>query len=162
MANYPTYTGYTPTYQSQFNQPIYPQPQYATMPQNQSQMSRTGIEVMYATESEATNYLVEPNRKILFIITDKPMQIFKATDSMGISTSKRYKTEEMNNLSTEAQTPEFDPKEFVKHDDLNGFVTNEMLENKISSVTSTISKQIDDIKKSIKIQEILKGDKSNG
>lgn len=162
MSGYPTYTGYTPSYQSQFNQPIYPQPQYNNMPQAQSQMSRTGIEVMYATESEATNYLVEPNRKILFIITDKPMQIFKATDSMGISTSKRYKTEEMNNLSTDTQTAEFDPKEFVKQGDLKPFVTSEVLDGKISSLSETITKQLDEIRKSIKIQEILKGDKNNG
>ncbi len=159
---YPTYTGYTPSYQSQFNQPTYPQPQYSSIPQNPQQMNRTGIEVMYATESEATNYLVEPNRKILFIVTDKPMQIFKATDAMGISTSKRYKMEEMNNLSTETQTSEFDPKEFVKRNDLNGFVTSDALDKRISSLSDTISKQIEDVKKSIKIQEFLKGDKNNG
>ena len=77
MAGYP-YNNYN--YQSPYGQ-NFVQPQY----QNRG----IGIDVMYATEAEATTYLVEAGKKIMFILTDKPMAIIKGTDGLGFSKSTR-------------------------------------------------------------------------
>lgn len=122
------------------------------------------MEVRYAKYEEAVPYLVtEPNKKMLFIITDKPMMIFKATDVMGISTTEYYKTEKVDNLSTETKSPEFDPKEFVRMKDLSQFINEETLNAKFDEFTKTFTKQIDDLSRKIKIKEILsEGEKKDG
>ena len=141
MPNYPNYMNYA--------QPMgYAAPQQMNYQPQQPQ--GTGIEVVYATESEAINYLVPIGKKMLFIITDKPKCIFKATDGLGYSTSDHYKMEKLPNNPTEEQKQE----NFVKPDDLKGFVTAESFNSKIAE----ISQQIEDIKK-IKMQTFNKENK---
>lgn len=147
-SGYAGYGGYGPMFQNAYN----PQPYQSVqqnMQQQNPQQNRTGIEVMYATESEATSFLVEPNRKILFIITDKPMSIFKATDAMGISTTKRYKMEELNETPTETAKTEIDTKEFVKQEDFKD------LSKKIEIMQKEYNKKFDEIQKGV-IGKILK------
>lgn len=133
MASYPAYNGY----QSPYNQSIpYMQPQYSMQ-----QTRGSGIEVVYATEAEATTHLVDAGKKMLFIITDKPMMIFKATDMLGFSTIERYKTEKVSENTTDDKTLENDIKNCVKLEDLKGYLKVEDLE--------TINKRLHNIESRI-------------
>lgn len=148
-------------YQNTYGQPLYPQQQYI-QPQP-TQQGGSLIEVRYAKYEEAMPFLVtEPNKKILFIITDKPMMVFKATDSMGISTTEQYKTEKVDNVSTETKTLEFDPKDYAKTSDLNGFINEETLNAKLDQFNKEFSKKIDDLSRKIKIKEILNEEAKDG
>lgn len=140
--NYPNYN----TYPSNYGQVLYPQNQNYIQ-QNMNPNPNMLIEVKYAKYDEAIPFLVtEPNKKILFIITDKQMMIFKSTDSMGISTTEMYKTEKIDNETNETKALSFNPDEFVKTDDLN---------NRLEDLNKSIAKQIDDLSRKIKIKEIM-------
>lgn len=128
-------------YQNTYGQPLYPQQPYI-QPQ-QTQPVGSLIEVRYAKYEEAMPFLVtEPNKKILFIITDKPMMVFKATDGMGISTTEQYKTQKIDNSTEETKTLDFDPKDYAKKEDLDKLI-------------KSIDKQISDLTRRVKIKEIL-------
>ena len=138
--NYPNYN----MYPNNYGQVLYPQNQNFIQ---QNQNPNMLIEVKYAKYDEAIQFLLtEPNKKILFIITDKAMMIFKSTDSMGISTTEMYKTEKIDNGTNETKTLSFNPDEFVKTDDLN---------NRLEDLNKSISKQIDDLSRKIRIKEIM-------
>lgn len=153
---YPTYTGYNPVYQSPFNQPsAYPQPQFASMQATQqpikNTMSRAGFsDVIYATEKEAESQIVDPNNKVAFFITDKPMVIFKSADMSGFSTTEKFKMEKITEGDTEREIIQPDMKEYVKQEDLD-----KLVDDKLKILAGNVSKQLEEIKKSIKIQEIL-------
>ena len=141
--SYPTYN-YNPLYPNQYAQPnSYMQIQQPT----------NTIEVRYVKENEATDFIPEINKKIFFFITDKKMAIFKATDMMGFTTTKKYKMEEMEDLSSEAKTVEFDPKEFVKTSDLQGFVKEDVLNSKIDALTRQITDLSNQIKGGVKDEQ---------
>lgn len=159
---YPPYN-YNP-YQNGYGQPLYPQTQYPQQAYMQTQQTKQGgsmIEVRYAKYEEAMPFLItEPDKKILFIITDKPMMVFKATDGMGISTTEQYETKKIDGSTAEPKAIEFNPKEYVKISDLKDFINEETLNKKLKEFNDSISKQIKDISTKMKIKEIL-GDDGN-
>lgn len=146
----------------QYQQNFIPQPQQFGQPQNQLKINNLGItEIRMANEQEATSHIVEPNQRILFVIGNKSLFCIKSADSLGNSTIEWFKYDKVDNNTNQYQKQEFDPKEFVKKEDINGFVSNEKLENTIKSISDTFTKKIDEINKKIKIQDILKEDKQN-
>ena len=139
MNNYSNYMGYQQplTYQ----QPIYQPPT--------TQQNRTNIEVIFATEKEAEAFIVPVGKKVLFVFNDKPMIMFKSTDMMGYSNIERYKTQKVENLSTETQTNEFNPEIFVKQEDFN---------NRFAEM----SKQVEELNNKMKMITFIDKEKNNG
>lgn len=134
MNNYGTYMGY--------QQPIY-------QPQPQVQQPRANVDVIFATEKEAEAFIVPVGKKVLFVFNDKPMIMFKSTDMMGYSSIERYKTQKVENLSTETQTTNFNPEIFVKQEDFN---------NRFSE----IAKQVEELNNKMQMISFIEKEKKNG
>lgn len=146
---------YNPLYPNGYGTQNYIQQPY--MQPQATQQTGSLIEVRYAKYEEAKHFLItEPGKKMLFIITDKPMMIFKATDGMGISSTEEYKTQKIDNIPTDSKTLEFDPKEFAKTSDLNGFVKEETFNAKFDEFSKVFLKQIDDLSNKINSVEVNK------
>lgn len=158
MANYPAYSygGYqTPYYpqqmQGQMNpmpiqqpQPIQPQmaqtptmaPPIQTSSMNQSPIGNHGNGMIWVPNFSAANdYLVAANNAVALWDSSGPYVYLKQADSTGKPTIKVYELVERdqnqrNNPQPQAQLPDFD--QFVKRDDLRGFVTRDDLEEIIA------------------------------
>lgn len=147
---------YNPMYPNAFGQQNYVQPQYQQT-NYQPQSSVLFNEVKYANENEVNSFCPNPNQRVLLFDTDNNIFRIKYADSFGKTTTETYKFEKVDNNTTNVKTLEFDPKDFATKEDLNGFIKEEKLNSKLDEFNKTITKQIDELTKQIKIKEILAG-----
>lgn len=142
---YPQYLYGNSTYQAPYQRQMnMPQMQYQNQPQAQPQQTfDTPIQdIRYVTREEANAYIVFPNSKALLIDKNGCVAHLKSADSMGQSTSRYFKFEEVSAdgspLKPQEETPKLDMSEYIKKSDLAtlGFVTIDQLDNAIKKLTS--------------------------
>lgn len=156
--NYGGYYGY-PQYNSmsyqQYQQPmVQPQTQNNDIP---------FAEVLFGTLKEAEARIVTPNRSVCFVNNAMGEIYVKSADGMGNPSFKTYKLVAPTNNSQETQTNGFDPKSFVKTEDLKGFITKNDLKDFLTvNDFDQIMQEIDRLKKRIQINEIEKKGNANG
>ena len=164
-------------YQNYGYQPSYQQPQQVVQNQQQYQqqyMPTTSVpfnEVRFATLKEAEAYIVVPNTKVMFMDRDNSVFYIKSADSLGKSTLEGYKYTPMDNSPTESVSLDFDPKDFVKTDDLKNYLTKQYLDGFVTrnDIKDFITKddlkgidaRFDKLQKQI-VGDMLKGDGKNG
>ena len=157
-----------PSYQSQqMTQPQMVQNQQQYMPSSSLPFN----EVRFATLKEAEAYIVVPNTKVMFMDRDNSVFYIKSADSLGKSTLEGYKYTPMDNSPSESVSLDFDPKDFVKTQDLNnyltkddlaGFLTHNDAQNFITrDDLKGIDAKLDKLQKQI-VGDMLKGDGRNG
>lgn len=164
---YPQY-GNTMGYQ-QFQQPMVQQQMMNTQQQN------TEIpfsEIHFGTMKEAEAHIVAPMRSVLFFNRALNEIYIKSADNMGNPLLETFKKVGTEDKSSEVVLGEFDPKEFVKREDLNALPTKEDLkgfltaENTKEFVTKAdlkaLTDKIAELQKQVRINEILKGETHNG
>lgn len=155
-----------------FQQPTMQSPmaqQQMVQPQNQS-AELPFSEMLFGTLKEAEGYIVAPNKSVCFVNNALGEIYVKSADGMGNPSFKTYKLANSTNSSTETKTTEFNPKEYLKKEDLVGIVmktdlegmaTKQDLANFITKKDfETVSAQLDNLSKKIKISEFLDGDKN--
>ena len=76
--------------------------------------------VRFMNEAEAKAYVLLPNQKEMLIDREKGVAYLKYTDTMGQSTCKVFKFEEMQDSKN---TPSIDTSNFVTKDDTKDFVS---------------------------------------
>lgn len=155
MANYPAYpyggyqNPYFPQMQGQMNpmqqtQPIQPQmvqqppmvPPVQTPPMSQAPIGSQGNGIIWVPNFAAANdYLVAANNAVALWDSSSPFVYLKQADASGKPTIKAFELVERDpnrqtNQQPQVQLPDFD--QFVKRDDLKGFITREDLEDIIS------------------------------
>ena len=164
-------------YQNYGYQPSYQQPQQVVQSQQQYQqqyMPTTSVpfnEVRFATLKEAEAYIVVPNTKVMFMDRDNSVFYIKSADSLGKSTLEGFKYTRLDNSPSESVSLDFDPKDFVKTQDLNkyltkddlaGFLTHNDAQNFITrDDLKGIDAKLDKLQKQI-VGDMLKGDGKNG
>lgn len=164
---YPQY-GNTMGYQ-QFQQPMMQQ-QMMNGQQPNNEVPFT--EVHFGTMKEAEAHIVAPMKSVLFVNRGLNEMYIKSADNMGNPSLETFKKVGAEDKSTEPVSSQFDPKEFVKREDLNALPTKEDLkgfltaENTKEFVTKAdlkaLTNQLTEIEKKIRINEILKGETNNG
>lgn len=110
--------------------------------------------VRFGTLDEAKAHIVPPTKAVMFIKSDFTEIYVKSADNMGNPTLETFKCSRLTENPTEIETPKFDPKEFVKTSDLSDFVTKQDLKD--------INVKLDHLQKQIRINEILKGEITDG
>lgn len=170
---YPQYNSGLMGYQ-QFNQPINQQQmmqQQAMQPQNQN-LDVPFAENHYGTLKEAESYIVSPGKSVSFVNKALGEIYVKSTDQMGNPMFEVFKKVATEKNTTESVSSEFDPKDFVKQDDLKDFLTRDDLQGVLTAekakdfVTKQdiqkISSKLEELNKRIKIASILKEENANG
>lgn len=105
------------------------------------------IPMMYATYAEATAYRVEPMQRIMFSITDKPLFMLKQADINGRTMVEEYPITPKQ-TADHAETPKTaNMSDFIKRNELAGYVTEERLKSEIKGITNDFTKQLEEIKK---------------
>lgn len=155
---------YNPMYSNGYNTQNYGQPQYAqAQPTFQPQPSSLLFnEVKFANENEVNSFCPNPNQRVLLFDTDNNVFRIKYADTFGKTTTETYKFEKVDNLSRPNTSLEFDPKEFVKTSDLDGFIKEETLNAKFNEFSKAFTKQIDELSKKIKLKDMFNEEKKNG
>lgn len=156
-ATYPNYLPnyYQPAYVPQQGQMNAQQMQQAQMQQRPYQAPIQAIKFLTADEMKA--YIVMPASSELLVDQANNIAMLKSADPMGQSSSKTFKYEEINLNDTIAkpETPApIDTSVFANKDDLKGFVTKDDLK--------TLTDKLDRMQKQIQINEIWKGETTNG
>lgn len=147
---------YTPFYQPNY-QPNYGQPMPMPQPQNQPQSG--AADVIYATEKEADAFIVPPNNKVFFWLTDTSKIVVKSTDNNGMSHAEKY-TLTRDDISPETdQKTQQRPNDAVKRDDLDVFLKKDDAQKQFDDLKKDFEKQVKEIKNAVKINEIMKGEK---
>lgn len=147
---------YQPNYQPNF-QPNYGQQMPTPQPQNQPQPGFA--EVIYATEKEADAFIVPPNHKVIFWVTDTSKIVVKSTDSNGMSRAEKYALTRLDNLPETDQKTQQRANDAVKRDDLSVFLKKDDAQKQFDDLKKDIEKQVKELKNTIKISEIMKGEK---
>lgn len=119
--------------QRQFMQPQQPQVQQQVPMQPQPQQTmqyETPIQdIRFVTSEEAKAFIVMPNSKALLIDKNSGLAHLKTADNLGQSVTQYFKFEQVNADGTPVKqqepTPQVDFGQFVKKDELSGFVTVE-------------------------------------
>lgn len=168
------YNNYNGGYVAPQPQPNYLYPNAQQMPQNvnngvaqqfqqptqntQQGLTRSDIiPMMYATYAEATAYRVDPMQRIMFSITDKPLFMLKQADINGRTMVEEYPITPKQ-TTEQAEAPQTaDMSDFIKRNELGGYVTEERLKSEIKGITSDFSKQLEELKKLVS-----KGANKNG
>lgn len=122
-----SYYGYQPNYQ---------QPTYNYQPQKQDVPFTI---VRFGTLDEAKGYVVPPAKAIMFIKSDFTEFYIKSADNMGNPSLEIFKCSKIENNSTQSQTSDFNPKEFVKISDLNEFSKNFLTRDDLKLFTDKIN-----------------------
>lgn len=153
----------------QFQQPMAQQQMMNAQPQNNE---IPFSEVHFGTMKEAEAHIVAPMKSALFVNRGLNEMYIKSSDNMGNPSLETFKKVGTEDKSTEPVSSKFDPKEFVKRQDLNALPTKEDLkgfltaENTKEFATKTDLKALTDkmteLQKQIRINEILKGETNNG
>jgi hypothetical protein len=164
---YPQY-GNTMGYQ-QFQQPMMQQ----QMMNGQQQSNEIPFsEMHFGTMKEAEAHIVSPMKSVLFFNRGLNEIYIKSADNMGNPLLETFKKVGMENNSTEPVSSQFDPKDFVKREDLNALPTKDDLkgfltiENTKNFVTQddikALTDKLTELQKQVRINEILKGETNNG
>lgn len=151
---------YQPNYQPNF-QPNYGQqmPMQQPMAQPQNQPQSGFAEVIYATEKEADAFIVPPNHKVLFWVTDTSKIVVKSTDSNGMSRAEKYALTQIDNLPETDQKTQHRANDGVKRDDLSAFMKKDDAQKQFDELKKDFEKQFKELKNTVKINEIMKGEK---
>ena len=158
----PYYGPYVPNYyQANYvgQQGAQGQPQGAQQPpQVQARPYQAPIQaVKFLTADEMKAYIVMPGTSEMLIDQANKVVMIKSADLMGQSSSKTFNYDEAqpeNATAEKNSTPQVDMSAFANKDDLKGFVTKDDLKALVD--------RLDKMQKQIQINEILKGDNSNG
>ena len=131
-----------PTYQGNIMQPQQPQP---IMQQPQQQYDPPIQAVKFVTTDEAKGFIVNPNQKVMLIDKDNSVFYIKGADGIGQSYTYAYKFEAIKNDAgkPEIEQTAINSADFVKKDDIKGFVTNDDL----LALKDELTKSIEDFKK---------------
>lgn len=155
------------SYGSNFSQ--YQTPQYMQRPiniQGQQQTQYADVPFLYVgygTLDEAKAYIVPPTKAVMFIDRDKSQFYIKSADNMGKPNLETFNYSNLDNKPNEVKTNEFDPSEFVKTGDLKDFLTRKDLEGFITrDDIKNLTIEMDKLKKQIEINNIERGDFTNG
>jgi hypothetical protein len=157
-----------PSYQSQqMTQPQMVQNQQYMQPTNTSPIN----DIKFVTADEAKAYIVMPNTKVMLMDRDKSVFYIKSADSLGKSTLEGYKYTPLDNTPSESVSPVLDPKDFVKTQDLDNYLTKDDLANFLTRNDAqnfitrddfkSIDAKLDKLQKQI-VGDMLKGDGRNG
>ena len=130
---YGNYNGYGygyPQYNTMMGYQQFQQPMGQNMMQPQTQSNEVPFsEMHFGTMKEAEAHIVAPNKAVLFLNNPLGEIYVKSADNMGNPSFKTYKLVGADNNPTQPVSHEFDPKNFVKTDDLKDLVTKEDLRN---------------------------------
>lgn len=146
------YTSYPYGYQTQMQR----QGQMANMPMQQQTYDVPFREVKFVTSQEAIPYIVMPNSSSLLIDKQNGIAYVKTADTMGQSTTKTYKFEEVSDKGQETAQKDtkeqnsIDLSQYIKKDEISGlglatkqefddFTTK--IENIVKNVMSAIPKK---------------------
>lgn len=163
--NYNPFLGNNSIY-PQYNNSIYSAYQN-TIPQ--TQMNRQQIQNQYetpiqdlrfVTSEEAKAHIVYPNTNALLIDKANKIAYLKSADSLGQSSIRNFKYEELNEselsgLNKKEKAPEIDLSGFIKEEQIKDFVTFEKMNEALKKFGETISSQLLEIKKSINIKKAI-------
>ena len=160
---YQNYGMYQPSYQ--------PQQMAQTQPQTTTQYDKAIQDVRFVSEQDAHDYILLPNTRVMLIDRDKSVFYIKSADSLGKSTLEGFKYTRLDNSPIESVSPVLDPKDFVKTQDLNKYITKDDLANFLTHndaqnfITKADLKNIDEKLEKLQKQivgDMLKGDVRNG
>lgn len=163
-------TGYVPYTGAvnQFQRPVMPQPQV----QPQQYVDVPFVLTAYGTLDEVKAQMISPTKAIMFIDKAKNEFYIKSCDAMGNSSLETFKYSKVDENAPEPVSSQFDPKDFVKREDLNALPTKDDLkgfltiENTKNFVTQddikALTDKLTELQKQVRINEILKGETNNG
>ena len=160
--NYNGMNGYASPYYSQYNRPYQ---QYAAQqqlqqmqqqmqpqmpPQQQFRPQEMPIQgVKFLTADEVKAYIVMPNSKEMLIDTTNSIAYIKSADSMGQSSTKMYRFEEVSEDDIKSAIE----AKFQPQVDLSGYVPREDFD----ALSKAFAEKLDKLEKKIKISEIMEG-----
>lgn len=161
--NYSGYYGY-PQYNSMsYQQYQQPMAQQQIMSNQQQNNEIPFSEMHFGTIKEAEAYIVAPMKSAVFYNRGLGEIYIKSADAMGNPYLETFKKVGVENNTTKAETSEFDPKMFVKSEDLKNFITKDDLNDFLTTNDfDQIMQEIDRLKKRIQINEIEKKGNANG
>ncbi len=145
---YNTYNPYG--YYPQYNQ-MYPNNLQQQVAQVQQPTETPFNEVRLVTGEEAKAYTVFPNRNALLIDKVNKIAYFKSADSLGQSSMKPYRFEEVDEKQPEQ------PKI-----NLEDYVTTEKLNEVLKTLTDKINARLFELKKDINVKKALEENMSDG
>ena len=136
------------------------QQQQMQMPQQQMQQrpQQPNIPIQgvrFLTEDEIKAYIVMPNSSEMLVDMTNHIAHIKSADSMGQSSEKLYKFEEIDTSnSTVSNTgknpPELDTSTFAKTEDLGKFVSNDTF----TEFSKNLEDKLDKLERKLKIKQL--------
>ena len=145
-----------------YQNPLYQQPSYQQPNAYRSQVGDAPIQgIKFLTADEIKAYIVMPNCREMLIDKANGIVHIKSADTMGQSSDKIYKFEELveDGASAENGTDKGENEkhiDIVKKDDLEGFVKTDELAEFVKQTNDKLER----LEKKIKISEIM-GDSKN-
>lgn len=159
---YQNYGAYQPSYQNQqMAQQIMQNQQQTT-----TQYDKAIQDVRFVSQQDAHDYILLPNTRVMLIDRDNSVFYIKSADSLGKSTLEGYKYTRIDNSPSESISPVLDPKDFVKTQDLDKYLTKDDLANFLTRTDAQNFITKDDLKsidsKLEKLQKQIVGDMTKG
>lgn len=136
-------------------------PQQPSPMQQQQPVQKTPFkEVRYGTLDEAKAHVVFPNEAIMFINRNLGEFYIKSANSMGEPVCEAFKYSAITAIDT---APSIDPAQYVKQDEIKGFLTKDDAKNFITADDlKSLQEKIGQLEKKIDISKMLKGEGNNG